>query len=108
MVLFPGKRKAKFKINSQKGVFLGFVLHTTQNCLRYNCETGNIGKANYVCFDEGMHDLPANLIPPNKHDLGYVEQGDKFPAKLNEVDVDKEFEFLVYPFTKMEEKTLHV
>ena len=43
----PGKRKAKFKFNSQKGIFLGFVPRTTQNCLWYN-KTGNIGKTNLL------------------------------------------------------------
>ena len=69
---------------------------------------GYIGKTNHVCFDEGMNDLPSNLIPPNQRDLERVEQGNKFPAKPDEVDVDKEFKFFVYPFSKMEEKTLRI
>ena len=55
-----------------------------------------------------MNDLPSNSIPPNQRDLERVEQGDKFPAKPGEIDVDKEFKFFVCPFSKMEEKTLHV
>ena len=46
-------------------------------------------------FDEGMNDLPSNLIPPNQCDLERVEQGNKFPAKPNEVYIDKEFKFFV-------------
>ena len=97
-----------FKFNSQKGIFLRFVPHTTQNCLWYNCETSYIGKASHVRFDEGMDDLPSNLISLNQHHLERVEQGDKFPAEPNEVDVDKEVKIFVYPVAKMEEKSMHV
>ena len=76
--------------------------------LWYNCETGKIGTTNHVHFDEDMNDLPSNSIPSNQRDLERVEQGNKFPAKPNEVDVDKEFKFFVYPFFKMEEKTLRI
>ena len=44
----------------------------------------------------------------NQRDIEHVEQGDKFTAEADEVDVDKEFKFFVYPFSKMEEKTLCV
>ena len=55
-----------------------------------------------------MNDLPSNLVPPNQRDLERVEQRDKFPAEPEEVDVDKEFKFFLYPFSKMEEKSLRV
>ena len=83
------KRKEKFKNNSQKGISLGFVPHTTQNCLGYNCNTGKIGKASHVRFDEGMNDLLSNLIPPKQHDLEHVEKCIKFPVEANEDNVDK-------------------
>ena len=53
-----------------------------------------------------MNDLPSNLVPPNQRDLERVEQGDKFPAEPD--NVDKDFKFFVYPFSKMKEKTLGV
>ena len=86
----------------------GFVPHTTRNCLWYNCETGYIGKANHMRFVEGMNDLPSNLIPLNQCDLECVEQGNKCPAKPDKVDVGKEFKCFVYPFIKIEEKTMYV
>ena len=55
-----------------------------------------------------MNGLPSNLVPPNQRNLERVEQGDKFPAEPNQVDVDKEFKCFVYSFSKMEEKTLRV
>ena len=55
-----------------------------------------------------MNDLPSSLVLPNQRDLERVEQGDKFPAEPDEVDVDKEFKFFFYIFSKIEEKTLRV
>ena len=42
-----------------------------------------------------MNDLLSNLVPPNQRDLERVEQGDKFSAESDEVDVDKGFKFFV-------------
>ena len=55
-----------------------------------------------------MNDLPSNLVPPDQRDLECVEQGDKFPTEPNEVDVNKEYKFFVYLFSKIEEKLLIV
>ena len=59
-------------------------------------------------FDEGMNELPHNLIPPNQRDLEQAEQGVKFPAEPTEVDTDNEFQFFVYPFAQMEKRTMNV
>ena len=59
-------------------------------------------------FDKGMNDLPSDLIFPNQRNFERVEQGNKFSVEPEKVDVDKEFKFFVYPFSKMEEKSLHV
>ena len=104
----PAKRSAKFKHNIVKGIFLGFIPRTTRNILWYNCETGNVGPASHVTFDEGMNDLPFKMLPPNQHDLERAELGDKFPAKPDEVDVEEELQFYVYPFAKMESKRMQV
>ena len=100
----PSKRTAKFKHNIVKGIFLGFVPRTHQNILWYNCETGNIGPANHVTFDEGMNDLPFKMLPPNQRDLERAKQGDKFPVEPKEVDIADGLQFYVYPFAKMESK----
>ena len=52
----PSKSTAKFKYNIVKGIFLGFIPQTKRNIRWYNCETGNIGPANHVNFNEGMND----------------------------------------------------
>ena len=58
----PFKRSAKFKHNTVKGIFLGFIPRTVQNILWYNCETSKNGPANHVKFDEVMNDLPFKLL----------------------------------------------
>ena len=55
-----------------------------------------------------MNDLPFKMLPPNQRDLERAELGDKFPAKLDEVDVEEELQFYVYPFAKMESKQMRV
>ena len=55
-----------------------------------------------------MNDLPFNLLPSNQRDLERAKQGDKFPAEPEEVDVEDELQFYVYPFAKMEKKLLKV
>ena len=86
----PSKRSAEFKHNIVKEIFLGFIPCTVQNILWYNCVTGKIGPTNHVKFDEGMNDLPFNLLPPNQRDLEPVKQGDKFPDESEEFDVENE------------------
>ena len=81
------------------GIFLGFVPHTTRNCLWYNRETCYIGKGNHLRFDESINDLPSNLTPPNQRGLERVIHDNKFPTKPDKNDVDKEFKFFVYPFS---------
>ena len=104
----PSKHKAKFKHNIVKGIFLGFIPRIVRNIVWYNCETGNIGPANHVKFDEGMNDLPYKNVTPNQRDLEGAEQGDKFLAKPKEVDDEDEIQFYIYPFAKMEEKLMKV
>ena len=55
-----------------------------------------------------MNDLPFKNLPPNPRDLECAEQGDKFSAEPEEVDVEDVFQCYVYPFAKMEEKLLKV
>ena len=103
----PGKRSAKFKHNIVKGIFLGFIPRTKRNILWYNCETSKIGDANHVTFDEGMNDLPFKMLPPNQRDLERAEY-DKFPAEPDEVNVEEDLQFYLYPFAKMESKRMRV
>ena len=102
------KFTAKFKHNIVKGIFLGVTPRTKWNILWYNCERGKIGPTNQVKFDEGMNDLPFNNLLSNQRDLERAELGNKLPAELEEIEVEDELQFYVYPFAKMEEKMLKV
>ena len=55
-----------------------------------------------------MNDLPFKFLPPNQRDLERAKQGDKFPAEPEEVSVEDELQFYVYPFAKMESKLMKV
>ena len=55
-----------------------------------------------------MSDLPFKLLHLNQRDLERAEQGDKFPAKPKEVDVEDKLQFYVYPFAKIEKNLLKV
>ena len=61
----PGRRRAKFKPNSRKGIFLGYVPHTTRNILWFDVGTERVKIATCVRFDEGMDDSPFESILPN-------------------------------------------
>ena len=54
----PGDRDIKFKSNSRKGIFLGFLPDTTKNIYYYDEESNRIKKASHFHFDEGFNDLP--------------------------------------------------
>ena len=55
-----------------------------------------------------MNDLPFNNLPPNHRHLEHAELGDKFPAEPEEAEIADKLQFYMYPFAKMETKTLKV
>lgn len=61
----PTRRGAKFRNRSRKGIFLGFLPHTTTNILWYDPDSNFVKIAKHAQFNEGMNDLPATKIPPN-------------------------------------------
>ena len=78
----PGQRSAKLKPNSRKGIFLGYVPHTTHNILWYDVETSRIKIATHARFDEGMNDLPVTDMPPNVSHLLRTDDGNAVPPCL--------------------------
>ncbi|MCE2996259.1 MAG: hypothetical protein LW863_11705 [Flammeovirgaceae bacterium] len=99
------RRPAKFKTNSRKGIFLGFIPNTTKNILWYNPETSRVMIAKHARFDEGMNDLPFDSIPPNVQLLQRVQAGAPFPAELNETSIPT-LDFSVNPFSRTFTKKL--
>lgn len=103
----PGRRTAKLCPNSKKGIFLGFLPHTTKNILWYDPETSRVKIAKHARFDEGMNDLPLDSIPPNVIHLQRAQQGGPIPTEQNEVSIS-EFNVGSSPFHNTISKTLHV
>jgi hypothetical protein len=101
------KRSAKFKVNSRKGIFIGFVPNTTQNILWYDVDSQLVKIAKHVQFDEGMNDLPIDSIPPNVQYLLRVQEGQPFPAEPHHTDAIQ-FTLTNNPFETVITKTFTV
>jgi len=54
--------------------------------------------AKHVRFDEGMNDLPPDLVPPNVVHLQRTQNGEPLPAETEETSVDQ-FAFHLHPFS---------
>ncbi|GAX10430.1 hypothetical protein FisN_21Lu161 [Fistulifera solaris] len=93
----PGRRQAKFKSASRKGIFLGFLPNTTRNILWYDVASDRVKIAKHVRFDEGMNDLPTDQIPPNVIHLQRTQNGDPLPSEPSECSVST-FYFRNSPF----------
>jgi len=84
--------------NSCKGIFLGFIPNTDKNIIWYDTETHVVKIAKHVRFDEGMNDLPPDLVPPNVVHLQRAQNGEPLPGKIEETLVDQ-FTFHLNPFS---------
>ena len=103
----PGRRPAKFRNNSRKGIFLGFLPNTTKNIIWFDPETSRVKLAKHARFDEGMNDLPFDRIPPNVQHLIRSKHGEKVPPEPRASTVD-EFHFTTNPFSHTLSRTLKV
>lgn len=103
----PGRRGAKFRPNSRKGIFLGFLPHTTRNILWFDPETNRVKIATHARFDEGMNDLPLSDLPPNVVHLQRTQDGTPFPAEAVDSSIS-DFDIGSSPFMTLLPKTLSV
>ena len=103
----PGRRAAKFRLNSRRGLFIGYLPNTTKNIMWYDPETNRVKIAKHARFDEGMNDLPFESIPPNVQHLTRVRQGEPLPAETQESVID-EFHFVTNPFSHTLSKVMKV
>ena len=104
----PGHRSAKFRHNTRKGIFLGFLPNTTRNIMCCDPETNEVKVATRARFDEGMNDLPADQAPPNVQHLQRSQFGEKFPSEPASTEIDEfhfEFHFVLNPFSHTLSKT---
>lgn len=103
----PGRRQVKFRPNSRKGVFLGYVPRTTKNILWFDPETSRVKLAKHARFDEGMNDLPPDRVPPNVVHLQRTQQGEALPAEAEEATIS-EFDIGSSPFAATVVKEVRV
>jgi hypothetical protein len=103
----PGRRGAKFRPNSRKGIFLGFLPYTTRNILWFDPETNRVKIATHARFDEGMNDLPLADLPPNVVHLQRTQDGSPFPAEAVDACISH-FVIGSSPFQTLLPRTLSV
>jgi len=84
--------------NSCKGIFLGFIPNADKNIIWYDTETHVVKIAKHVQFDEGMNNLPPDLVPPHVVHLQRTQNGEPLPAKAEETSVNQ-FTFHLNPFS---------
>jgi hypothetical protein len=61
----PSIQARRFKDRARKGIFLGYVPHTTRNIIWYDEESERMKIARHCVFDEGFNDVPVEMLPPN-------------------------------------------
>jgi hypothetical protein len=54
----PGIQARCFKDKARKGIFLGYVPHTTRNIIWYDVESERMKIASHCVFDEGFNRIP--------------------------------------------------
>ena len=95
----PVRRPAKFKSNAKKGIFLGFLPHTTRNLLWYDVTTDKVKIATHCRFDEGFSDLPTESLPPNVQYILRSEEGSRQALTMDTTDTaSSTLQFHVHPF----------
>ena len=104
----PGDRDAKFKSNSRKGLFLGFLPDTTKNIFYYDQESNRIKKASHFRFDEGFNDLPLHEQPPNVINLWNTKRGDVFPIDPPVYSTAEDFDFFTSPFAETHTHNINI
>ena len=81
----------------RKGIFLGYIPHTDQLILWYDCETERVKIASHCKFDEGFNDLPIESVPLGFQQLVHANRDE--PILADDVDISSSnLDFFVYPF----------
>ena len=90
----------RFKDKAQKGIFLGYVPHTTHNIIQYDIESQRRKIAVHYVFDKEFNDVPIKSLCPNVQYLLCVVNGNDLTEIKGSVDAASESEFYVYPFSE--------
>ena len=104
----PGIQAKRFNDKARKGIFLGYVSHTTQNIIWHNVESQQCKITVHCVFDEGFNDVPIESLCPNAQHLLCVANGNDLTEIQGSVDAASELEFYIYPFLEMQTTVVHV
>lgn len=95
--LQQGRKKARFKSNARKGIFLGFLPHTTKIVMYYGVNSQEIKYATHLRCEKGMNDLPFEEIPLSVQHLQRKEDGKRILPE-NDFQSTDQLHFFVEPF----------
>jgi hypothetical protein len=98
----PGIQARRFKSKAQKGIFLGYVPHTTRNIIWYDVESERMKIASHCVFDEGFNDVPVETLPPNVQHILRSTDKNECPTVDPDPIAHTDLEFYVYPFAEKE------
>lgn len=105
----PGDHDTKFKSNSCKGIFLGFLLNTTKKIYYYYEESNHINKVSHFVFDEGFNNLPLEKQTPNVIALCNELDDKPFPIDNPSYLTSEDFYFYFHtPFTHTDMYTINI
>jgi hypothetical protein len=96
----PGIQARHFKDKARKGVYLGYVPHTTRNIIWYDVESERMKIASHCVFDEGFKDVPVETLPPNVQHILQSTDNNKRPTANPDPISNTDLEFYVYPFAE--------
>ena len=104
----PGIQAKRFKDKARKGIFLGYVPHTTRNIIWYDVESQRCKIAVHCVFDKGFNDVPIESLCPNAQHLLRVANGNDLTEIKGSVDAASELEFYIYPFSEKQTTVVNV
>ena len=107
-VCTPGIQAKSFKDKACKSIFLGYVLHTTQNIIWYDVKFQRCKIAVHYVFDKGFNDVPIESLYPNVQHLLCVANGNDLTEIKGSVDAASKLEFYIYSFLEKQTAVVHI
>ena len=104
----PGIQAKRFKDKARKGIFLGYVPHTTRNIIWYDVESQRCKIAVHCVFDEGFNDVPAESLCLNAQHLLRISNSSDLTEIEGPVNASSDLEFYIYPFSEKQTTVVNV
>ena len=86
LVRTPSIQAKRFKDKARKGIFFGYVPHTTRNIIWYDVESQCCKIAFHYVFDKGFTDVPIESLCPNAQYLLRIANGSYLSKIKGSVD----------------------